>query len=116
MHLPERPFRSIQQGTKKVEGRVPKNKDNEYQKMQPGDILIFKQPETSEELTTEIIFIHHYPDFKTMLETEGVENVLSSQPKTIKHGIESYNSLDGYRQNVIKYGVYAIGIRPVKQN
>lgn len=48
-----------------------------------------------------------------MLVTEGVQNVLSSEPKTIDHGIESYNSLTGYEKNVKTFGVFAIGIQTI---
>lgn len=46
-----------------------------------------------------------------MLEAEGVRNVLSSEPKTIEHGIESYNSFQGYKEGIRKNGIYAIGIK-----
>lgn len=46
-----------------------------------------------------------------MLQTEGPENVLLYFPKTVEHGVESYNSFDGYKENVMKYGIYAIGKR-----
>jgi ASC-1-like (ASCH) protein len=45
-----------------------------------------------------------------MLMAEGVENVLSSEPKTLEHGIESYNSFTGYKERISKYGIYAIGL------
>jgi len=44
-----------------------------------------------------------------------VKNVLSSQPKTVKHGIESYNSFPGYKENVFKFGIFAIGIEPISK-
>jgi ASC-1-like (ASCH) protein len=46
-----------------------------------------------------------------MLEQEGVENLLSGEPKTIEHGIESYNSLTEYKEGIIKNGIYAIGVK-----
>lgn len=113
-HLPERPFRAIINGIKKVEGRVPKTEqDNiEFQSMKPGDFLTFEHHETREILRTEILFVHHYPDFRSMLESEGPENVLSSRGN-IEQGIASFNSLSNYRENVIVYGVYAIGVKPI---
>lgn len=114
LHLPERPFIAIKNETKKVEGRAPNSKNNIYEKMNSGDFLIFEHEETGEELKTEILFIHHYPDAKSMLIKEGIENVLSSEPKTLKHGIESYNLLTDYKERIIKFGIYAIGIKPVK--
>ena len=114
LHLPERPFRSIQKGIKKIEGSSPDSKDNKYEKMKPGDILVFEHEETGEKLKTEILFVHHYPDTKSMLIAEGIENVLSSEPKTIEHGIESYNSISDYKERIPKFGIYAIGVKPVK--
>lgn len=113
LHLPERPFRAIQKGTKKIEGRAPDSKDNKYEKMKPGDILVFRHEETSEKLKTKILFVHHYPDVKTLLLAEGIENVLSSEPKTIEHGVESYNSLTNYKERIPRFGIYAIGIEPI---
>ena len=101
LHLPERPFRAIQNGIKKVEGRSPDSKDNKYEKMKPGDSLIFEHEETDEELKTKILFVHHYPDTKSMLITEGIDNVLSSNPKTIEHGVESCNSLPDYKERIL---------------
>jgi len=111
-HLPERPFRAIQNHIKKVEGRVPSSENNEYQQMKTGDTLIFEHLETSELLKTEILFVHHYPDFRSMLESEGAENVLSSRGN-IDQGVESYNSIPNYQKNVVIYGVYAIGVNPI---
>lgn len=113
-HLPERPFRAIINHIKKVEGRVPKtDQENiEFQSMKAGDFLIFEHHETREILKTEILFVHHYPSFRSLLESEGPENVLSSRGN-IEQGIESFNSLSNYRENVLVYGVYAIGIKPV---
>ena len=81
--------------------------------MKKGDILVFRHEDTGEELKTKILFVHRYPDTKSMLTSEGVENVLSSEPKTIEHGVESYNALPEYKERIVKFGVYAIGIKPV---
>jgi len=47
-----------------------------------------------------------------MLESEGAENVLSSRGN-IDQGVESYNSIPNYQENVVIYGVYAIGVNPI---
>jgi ASC-1-like (ASCH) protein len=47
-----------------------------------------------------------------MLEAEGTKNVLSSG-LDIAGGIESYNSLEGYKERIEKFGIYAIGVRPM---
>ena len=106
LHLPERPFRAIKKGTKKVEARA-----EDVSQMKSGDILVFEHETTGELLETTILFVNHYLDSKTLLETEGVENVLSSEPKTIEHGIESLNSFTGYKERIEKYGIYAIGVK-----
>lgn len=106
LDINDRPFKAILAGTKKVEGRCPKPGDKFlYSKLEKGDLIIFQNNVTNEILETEVLFVHHYPDVKEMLETERVENVISSEPKTIEHGIE------GYKEGIKKNGIYAIGIK-----
>jgi len=100
-------------GTKKVEGRAPKSVDDKYQKMKMGDIIIITNEDTVEKMEVVITFVHHYPDSRSMLETERTENVLSSGG-TIEDGIKSYNSFTGYKENMPKYGIYAIGVKSMK--
>lgn len=97
-------------GTKKVEGRAG-SKDGKYMKMKPNDLLTFIHEDTGEELKTKILFVHHYPDTKSMLINEGIENVLSNEPKTIERGVESYNSISDYKERIPKFGIYAIGVK-----
>lgn len=111
LHLPERPFRAIQKGTKKVEGRVFRH-TTPYHEMKAGDIITFENEQTGERMDTDVLYVHHYPDVRAMLETEGVENVLSSGG-TIEQGIESYHKLTHYKENISIYGIYAIGVKPV---
>jgi ASC-1-like (ASCH) protein len=115
LNLPQRPFNAIKTGTKKVEGRVPKSINDKYQKMKINDTLVITNENTGEKMKVAITFVHHYPSFRAMFESEGVENVLSGEPKTVEHGIESYNSFFGYKENVVKFGVYAIGVVPITQ-
>ena len=112
LNLPNRPFDAIKKGTKKVEGRVPKEIPNKYQKMKQGDVILITNEDTGEKMKVSVTFVHHYPDTRTMLETERVENVLSSG-RTIEQGIESYNSFTRYKENLPKYGIYAIGVKPI---
>ena len=111
LHLPERPFRAIQNRTKKVEGRAG-SEDGKYKNMSAGDEIVFINEATNEEMVVVVRFVHHYKDVKTMLEAEDPKKVLSSFPKTVEHGIESYHSLEDYKERVEKYGIYAIGIEP----
>jgi ASC-1-like (ASCH) protein len=42
LDLNDRPFRAIKAGTKKIEGRTPKDGDDKrYNKMAAGDVIIF---------------------------------------------------------------------------
>ena len=116
MHLNPRPFNAIKAKTKKIEGRSPHDENerlSEYEKMQPGDTILFENNQTHQILNTKIKFIHHYQNVREMLKKEGVENVLSSKG-TIEEGIESYNSLGDYKERIKKFGIYAIGIEPIE--
>lgn len=115
LDLNDRPFKAIRTGTKKIEGRASTSFDKTpYDKLEKGDTIHFINNVTNENMDVEVLFVHHYPDTKTMLEAEGVENVLSGEPKTIEHGIESYNSFQGYKDGIKKNGIYAIGIKPLQ--
>ena len=112
LDLNDRPFKAIKSGTKKVEGRTPTSWDKTpYDKLQKGDIIHFTNNFNNEEMDVDVLFVHHYPDTKRMLEAEGVENVLSSEQKTIEAGVESYNSFEGYKDGIKKNGIYVIGIK-----
>ena len=111
LKLNDRPFKAIKAGTKKIEGRTPKDSDDKrYERMIHGDTITFTNNVTNEIITVEVLFVHHYDDAREMLETEGVSNVLSSGGN-IEDGIKSYNSLEGYEERIKKYGIYAIEIK-----
>jgi ASC-1-like (ASCH) protein len=108
----DRPFKAIEAGTKTVEGRtLTKFDKTPYDKLQAGDNLTIEDNLTHATLRIEIAFVHHYASVKEMLEKEGPENVMSSEPKTVEHGVESYNSLEGYKEGIEKNGIYAIGLK-----
>ena len=108
----DRPFKAILAGTKKVEGRTPTVLDKTpYDKLKPGDTLDIINNASGETLKVMIRYVNHYPDVKKMLEIEGPENVLSSEPKTVEHGIKSYDSLNGYKEGIRMNGIYAIGLK-----
>lgn len=111
LEINDRPFRAILAGTKKVEGRTPTQFDKTpFNKLKPGDSIIFINNVSGEVLKVRVVFVHHYLGVREMLEKEGVQNVMSSEPKTIERGIESYNSLEGYKEGIKKNGIYAIGL------
>ena len=107
----DRPFKAILAGTKKIECKTFTGSDKTpYDKFKVGDTINLINNSTNETLKAKVTFIHRYPSTREMLEKEGPEKVLSSKPKTIEHGIEAYNSLDGYEEGIKKNGIYAIGL------
>lgn len=111
----DRPFKAILAGTKKVEGRTQTELDETpYEKFKTGDIAVIINNSTNETLKAKIVFVHHYSNIKKMLEKEGPENVLSSEPKTVEQGIESFNSLHGYEEGMKRNGIYAIGLELIQ--
>ena len=115
LDLNDRPFKAIQAGTKKVEGRTRTDWDaTEYGRMTAGDIINFTNNVTDEKMSCSILFVRKYPDVRSMLEAEGTKNVLS-RPLDIEGGIKSYNSLEGYEEGIKNFGIYAIGIKPINE-
>jgi len=112
LDINDRPFNAIKKGSKTIEGRTLTAFDKTpYNKLKKGDSIQFINNSTDETIIVNVKFVHHYPDVRSMLEKEGVDNVLSSKPKTIEYGIESYNSLEGYEDGIRKNGIYAIKIK-----
>ncbi len=111
LNLNDRPFQAIKAGTKKIEGRTPKDEnDKRYNRMTGGDIITFTNNITNEQISCEVVSVKKYPDVRSMLEMEGVKNVLSSG-LDIAGGIESYNNLEGYKERIKTFGIYAIGVK-----
>ena len=111
LNLNERPFQAIKAGTKKIEGRTPKNEnDQRYDQMVTGDTLTFTNNVTNEQMVCQVLSVSKYLDTRSMLETEGTKNVLSSG-LDIEGGIKSYNSLEGYEERIKSFGIYAIEIK-----
>lgn len=116
LELNPRPFNAIKEERKKVEGRVPTSWDSTpYQKINAGDIICFTNNETDEIMDVEVRFVHHYKTLKEMLETEGVLNV-SSSSTTIEGSIEGYHEILEYKENIPKFGIYAIGVKLISIN
>ena len=112
LDINDRPFRAILAGTKRVEGRTStRYNKTSFHKLKPGDLIVFTNNVSKEKLKVKVNFVHHYPNVREMLGVEGVQNVLSSEPKTIEHGVESYNSLKGYKEGIKKNGIYAVGLK-----
>jgi len=106
LHLPERPFEAIRRGTKKVEVRANKN-GNSVNEMKAGDLIVFRKCGTCEEQRCTIVRIRLYPTVKELLLTEGVDQTLSSG-KDLEAGIQSIESIPGYKGFISTNGVFAI--------
>ncbi len=111
LNLNKRPFSAIRAGTKKVEGRVKTSKDTFlYSDLVAGDTITFTNATTGEKMSVDVLGVTLYSNTREMLEVEGVENVLSSGGD-IESGVESYNGFGEYRENIPKYGIYAIAVK-----
>lgn len=76
LSLNDRPFYAIKAGTKKIEGRTPKDRnDHRYEKMTSGDTITFTNNVTNEKLACAVLSVEHYSDTRLMLEAEGAKNV-----------------------------------------
>lgn len=114
LDLNQRPFEAIKTGTKKIEGRVPTdhNKHVPFDKLKEGDVINFTNNSNGEVMKTKVLRVTHYKDVREMLTAEGPENVLSSGGN-IEEGVESYNQIGTYRENIPKFGIYAIKIEKI---
>jgi ASC-1-like (ASCH) protein len=114
-NLNDRPFQAIKAGTKKIEGRTPKDEnDKKFEQMVAGDTLTFTNKITNEVMKVEVLGVRHYPEVRAMLEAEGTRNVLSSG-LDVEGGIKSYNSLEGYEERIKKFGIYGIEVKVINK-
>lgn len=110
-YLNDKYFKAIKAGAKKIEGRTPKDADDKrYEQMKVGDTITFTNNVTNEQIICEVLSVSHYKDVRSMLETEGMENVLPGE-LNIEYGIKIYDNLEGYEERIKKFGIYAIGVK-----
>ncbi|MBI2590447.1 MAG: hypothetical protein HYW33_00995 [Candidatus Blackburnbacteria bacterium] len=111
----DRPFNALKSGKKKIETRtfVTVYESPDYRQMKNGDILTFENNQTKERITMEILGVRHYKDVSIMFDAEGQENCMSYDAPR-EEAIDSYNQLKGYTEGIKKNGIYAIEVRPVK--
>ncbi len=112
LDLNDRPFSAIKAGTKKIETRVPTSYDKTpYGELKAGDTLTFTNNATSEVMGVEILRVAHYSNLRILLETEGIQNTLSSG-FDIDQAVKGYNAaFPEYEKNIPKYGIYAFSIK-----
>ena len=103
-------FDAIKAGIKTVEGRLNKPK---FHTLKPGDPLTFTCKETGEVLSCTVTTLHTYPTFETMLQSEGLTNMLP-WAKNIQEGVAVYESFPGFKEEVKEVGALAIGVKVSK--
>ncbi|MEI8067511.1 MAG: ASCH domain-containing protein [Candidatus Shapirobacteria bacterium] len=95
----------IKTGQKKIEGRLGKDK---YLNLKPGDLIKINNIEV------EIIKVTKYPNFKNMLITEGVKNVIPNS-KNLKSAIDVYYKFYS-KEEEQTFGVVGINIKVLNNN
>lgn len=104
-------FSLIKIGAKKCEGRLKKG---DFDLMKKGDTIIFENNEFDfpRSFRCKITSVHHYPSFKTYLETETLERCLPGID-TVENGVSIYHKY--YKEeDEIKVGVNAFRLRVSK--
>lgn len=107
LDLNDRAFNAIKNGTKRIEIRANTD-DNDFDKYEIGDIIIFKNSE-NKTINCRIKEINKYDSIEKLLIQEGTRYTLSST-NDYYEGIKSINSLKGYEVAIKENGVYAIHI------
>lgn len=107
LNLNNRAFKAIINKTKKVEIRTFTG-NTDYSKMNKDDIIIFKNDE-DEKIACKISEINYYKNIEELLMLEGTRYTTSST-NDYEAAINNINQLNGYKNAIKKYGVYAIHI------
>lgn len=100
-------FDAIWTGKKTVECRLNSAK---YKDLAPGMKINFTVADTHKSAIATILAINTYPDFKSMLLAQGLENALPGV-KTMQEGVKIYESFPKYKKNVKTTGVIAISFK-----
>ena len=109
-----RAFKAILAGTKKTEVRVSTDLEPfDYSSLVQGDILLFENTETGEELTASLVIAKHYSDAESLLSSEDIHTTMSSTTDPVI-GAERLRSFPGYREGMIKNGVWALHLSDPK--
>lgn len=100
-------FDAIWAGQKTIECRLNSAK---YKDLKPGMFINFTVADSNKTAIANIVAINTYPDFKTMLLAEGLENALPGV-KTLEEGVKIYEAFPDYKKNIKKVGAIAIRIK-----
>ncbi len=107
----DRAFNAIKNGTKRVEIRVTKLGNNhfDYGVLKSGDTIEFKSF-SGDIINCLVEDVNHYDSIEELLTLEGTRYSLSST-NDFNKGVESINSINGYKEAMKVNGVYAIHIK-----
>ena len=107
LNLNERAFNAIINKTKRIEIRTITG-NTDYSKMTKDDIIEFKN-ENNEKIVCKILEVNHYKTVEELVMLEGTRYTTSSTNE-YEEAVNNINKLNGYKEAVKKYGVYAIHI------
>jgi len=109
----DRPWQAIKNKTKEIEVRTNTPFEKlDYNLLKEDDTLTLVNNDNLEQQNVKVLRITHYKTVRELLEQEGTTRTLSSG-KDLEGGIESINSLTGYKEGIEKHGVWAIQIIPI---
>ena len=109
MQLNAAAFQKIQSGRKKVELRLY---DEKRQRVQIGDDILFTHRDNGDALLCQVVGLCRFADFADLIETLGAGKCgwdEAGDPAMHCKGMDAYYS----RENMEKYGVLGIVIRPL---
>lgn len=108
--LNNRPFQAMKKYDKKVEYRTnTPNSSFNFKNIKLDDQIEFINETNGESIFAEISRISHYSTTRELFENEGLENS-SSKPNTIDQAITSLESHTGYKEGIMQFGIWAIGV------
>lgn len=115
LNINDRAFNAIRNGTKKIEIRVNKiNSKKDYGKINENDIIEFRNS-IGDKINCRVIKNKWYKSIEELLVIEGTQYTLSST-NDFEKGIASINSIDGYKEGIMKNGVFAIHLEYLNEN
>jgi ASC-1-like (ASCH) protein len=94
--------------SKKAEGRV---NSNSHKQLYIDQIICLHHEPSKKWVICEINYLHSYPNFKKMLESEGLKNMLPFTD-TIEQGVQIYINFPK-SERVGTMGALAIGLKPL---
>ncbi len=109
-----RAFKAIKNRNKRIEIRATKvGKGHfDYSILKPNEYIKFTSFD-HEQVRCKIIKVNWYKSIEKLLTIEGTQYTLSST-NNYNEGVKSIKSIDGYKEAIMKNGVYAIHIECVE--